>query len=91
MFETVQNYDCVFMSETWTNESSNVDMHGFISFCKHRKRKKTAKRDSGGLVVYFKEYVVKGVQEIRWNYDDGICPKHKFVFGWERDIYLLYV
>ena len=56
------------------------------------ERGKTAKRDSGGIVVYFKEDVVKGVQEIRWNYDDGICLKFdKFVFGWERDIYLLCV
>ena len=45
MFETVQNYDSVFMSETWTNERSNVDKNGFVSFCKHRKRKKTAKRE----------------------------------------------
>ena len=44
MFETVQNYDCVFMSETWTNENSNVEMNGSVSFCKHRKRKNSEER-----------------------------------------------
>ena len=42
--------------------------------------------------MYIKEDVVKGVQEIKWNYDDGICLKlDREVFGWERDIYLLCV
>ena len=40
LYECIQKYDCVFMSETWTNESCDVDVKGFISFCKHRKRKK---------------------------------------------------
>ena len=60
MFETVQNYDCVFMSETWTNESSNVDMNGFVSFCKHRKRKKNSEERFRGASSVFQRRCCEG-------------------------------
>ena len=93
LYECIQKYDCVFMSETWTNESCDVDVKGFISFCKHRKRKKRAKRDSGGLVVYFKENIANGVHEEKWDdFEDGLCFRlDKDIFGWEEDIYLFCV
>ena len=92
LYQCAQEYDCVFISEAWTNESSNVDMNGFRSFCKHRKRKRTAKRDSGGIVVYFREDIAKGVHEEEWDNEDAMCFRlDRQVFGWSEDMFLLCV
>ena len=90
--ECIGKYDCAFISETWTNEFSSIDIKGYVKYCKHRKRRENAKRDSGGLVVYFKEHMNKGVKELEWDNEDGMCFKlDKNVFGWKEDVYLLTV
>ena len=92
LYQCVQKYDCVFFSETWTNESSNLDMDGFKCFSKHRKRKRRAKRDSGGVVVYFRDEVASGVYEEEWDCEDAMCFRlDRRVFGWKKDMFLLCV
>ena len=71
--QCIEMYDFIFISETWTNECSTVDIDGFKSFCKNRKRRKNAKRDSGGLVVYVREKFANGIHEEDWDYEDGMC------------------
>ena len=85
--------DIVLFSETWTNEHSSVNIDDFVVYSKHRVRKRNAKRDSGGLVCYFREKVAHGVKELKWDdYEDGLCFKlDKNVFGWENDVILLFV
>ena len=41
-------------NETWTSESSILDVENFEFFAlqRHRQRKLNAKRDSGGLIIY---------------------------------------
>ena len=88
----IEKYDCVFVSETWTNKYSNIDIEGYVKYCKHRKRRKHAKRDSGGLVVYFKENLDKGVEELDWDNEDGMCFKlDRNVFGMKEDLFILTV
>ena len=90
--QCVQMYDFIFISETWTNKHSNVSLDGYKPYCKHRKRKKGAKRDSGGLVVYIREDKIGGVEQVGWDFEDGMCFKlDKLFFGWSEDIYLLCV
>ena len=49
------NYDIIFFSETWTNKNSVLNMAGFSKpICNYRRRRKNAKRDSGGLVIFKK-------------------------------------
>ena len=88
--DSVKEYDVLFLSECWTNESSNIDLKYFDKpVCKHRKRKKSGKRDSGGLCVYFKPEVIKGVTNLEWDFEDGLDFKlDKIFFGWEKDAYL---
>ena len=88
--EIMNEYDIVFFSETWTNEFSKLDVKGFKKFCKHRLRVKNAKRDSGGLVVYFKEHIVKGAKEIEWDFED-VLNYAKGFFGWNQDLYMHFV
>ena len=63
--DSINDFDFVFLSETWTNELNVLDLEGFDQpVCKHRKRRKGAKRDSGGLCTYFRKEISKGVEEI---------------------------
>ena len=93
MIECMNKNDIVLVSETWTNEHSCIDIDNFVTFSKHRVRKKNAKRDSGGLVCYFKKGVAEGVQELKWDeYEDGMIFKlDKDYFSWENDVFLLFV
>ena len=61
---------------------------------KCRKRKKNAKRDSGGLVVYIKEDIWDGVKYINFDFEDGILfSLCKSFFNLNRDIlvYAIYL
>ena len=88
----MNEHDIVFFSETWTNMNSCIDVDDFVVFSKHRRRKKCARRDSGGLVCYFRKQVAGGVSEIEWQYEDGMCFKlDKDFFGWEDDVFMLCV
>ena len=54
--EQMCEYDIVLLSETWTDKYTTLDVTGFSEpICNHRVKKKEAKRNSGGLVCYFKD------------------------------------
>ena len=87
-----QKYDIVFFSETWTNSKCKLSLEGFDKpICKHRLRKKHARRDSGGICIYLKSNISKGITVVDWlNYEDGIILKLDNVFfGLVQDIYLV--
>ena len=85
--------DIVLLSETWTNESSDINVSDFDDpICKHRKRKLGALRDSGGLCCYFKKHIIKGVTQLPWDFEDGVSFKlDKSFFGWREDLYIIFV
>ena len=91
--ELVSVYDVIMLSETWTNEKDELGIDDFEKpFCKHRDRKVNARRDSGGLCVFFRKCIVKGISEVPWDFEDGMCFKlDKCYFGWKEDMYLLCV
>ena len=90
--ESVRQYDIVLLCETWTNEENEPVLNGYVCFGKYRRRKKRAKRDSGGLVCFVRESVSKGVTIENWDYEDGMCMKlNKECFGWVEDLFLLLV
>ena len=90
--ESVRQYDIVLLCETWTNEENEPVLNGYVCFGKYRRRKKRAKRDSGGLVCFVRESVSKGVTIENWDYEDGMCMKlDKECFGWVEDLFLLLV
>ena len=86
------NYDIVFFSETWTNKNSVLKLEGFSKpICKHRPRRRNAKRDSGGLCIFIKKEIRKGISVIDWEiFEDGVILKlDKSFFGFEQDMFLL--
>ena len=86
--------DIVFYSETWTNKNSILNLDGFSKpICKHRRRCKKAKRDSGGLCIFLKNNIAKGVHIIPWDeFEDGLVLKlDKDFFRFDDNIFLLCV
>ena len=83
-------YDVVFVSETWANEMNELRIEGFSKpICKFRKRKRSGKRDSGGLCVYLRDEIIAGVEEIKWDFEDGLVFRLKSsFFGWKEDSFL---
>ena len=47
------NYDIVLCTETWKNENSVIDIAGFDCLTLQRTRRAGAKKNYGGIVVYF--------------------------------------
>ena len=46
-----QHNDIIMFNETWTSELSDIAVANFDHIALHRRRKQSAKRDSGGLTV----------------------------------------
>ena len=54
-----KNNDLVLLTETWTNEFSDISVNNFESFVLNRIEKKAAsKRNSGGIILYIREEFV---------------------------------
>ena len=89
--KSINCYDIILLSETWTNKHSKLQLNGYVKVCKHRKRRKRAKRDSGGLVCFFKHEIWNGITCCPWHFEDGLVFKlDKFYFGFDNNVYLLF-
>ena len=85
------SYDLIFYSETWSCPSYKLELEGYDKIVKHRKKLQRAKRYSGGLCIFVKKNISKGVAEICWeNFEDGTVLKlDKTFFGFEEDLFLI--
>ena len=86
-------YDIVCLSESWTNKHSLIDITGYSnpihSFRKYQNRR--AKRSSGGLIVYIKDFIRNGVKLIQNTIDCIIWLKlDKNYFHIDDDIYICF-
>lgn len=55
LLQIFEENQIILLTETWTNDFSDVNVDGFDSFILNRTRKhRNAKRDSGGLMIYIK-------------------------------------
>ena len=59
--EYLQEYDIIILTETWTNTKCDLSLPDYNYFSIHRPRPTRAKRDSGGIVVYYKNIFFKFV------------------------------
>lgn len=79
------------MSETWTAKKSKIDINGYANPI-HSYRKivnKKAKRNSGGLIVYIRDSIRKGIKLIKNEIDCLIWIKlDKHFFKIQEDVYL---
>ena len=67
----INQYDIILCTETWTNKLSDLNIAGYNNVAIHRARRPGAKRDSGGIVVFFRENLAKFIK-VRKTTDDCI-------------------
>ena len=89
--QIISNFHILGLVETWLeNDSRCKDLPGFdLIVSKTRKKDKKARRNSGGISIYAKSSIAKGITKLKSNHSD-ICwvkLEQKF-FGLQRDIYL---
>ena len=85
--------DVILFCETWSNKLDDLDVDGYIRISKTRKLKKRAKRASGGLEVYIKEHLMKGIKVLDWQFEDGLNFQFEKDFFWlgQKFIFIFYI
>ncbi len=86
----ISKHDVIFLYESWTSGSSDVELLGYIGHNFHRTfQHRHAKRHSGGIVVYYKKSLNDGIEIVKTHNNSVIWLKldHSF-FNIELDIYL---
>lgn len=80
----------ICLQETWTSKRSNIALDGYHSIHSFRRfQNKPAKRASGGIIIYIKNNIQKGVKLIKNEVDCIIWLKlEKYFFHINEDIYL---
>lgn len=86
----IKDFDIIFLSESWTSESSEIELNQFTSYNFYRKfQHRNARRNSGGIVLYCRQELKQGITVVRNHLDTIIWIKlNKDFFKLERDIYL---
>jgi len=76
--------------ESWGGKCSNFDIDGFKCFNFYRKfQNRRAKRNSGGIVLYIRNSLCKGVSVVRNHFDTIIWLKlDKLFFNFTDDVYI---
>ena len=84
------SYDVLIFTETWHAKTTNIKLDNFDSFsCPRPKCNRKAKRDSGGVIVYFKKTISSGVVLSKINEKGIIWFKLKAsYFSTKNDVYV---
>ena len=87
-------HDIICLTETWTNKDSTLDLKGYSKpiHSYRRLQHRRAKRSSGGIVIYIKDNIRKGVTLVKNDIDCIVWLKlDKMFFNIESDVYLCVV
>jgi exonuclease III len=90
MKRILSDNDIIFLTETWSNENSNMEVEGFSLFCLHRSdKKRNSKRDSGGIACYIKNHLINFVHLYKSDSDDIMWLKFDAcLFALDNDMYV---
>ena len=87
----LKQYDIVLLTETWTKNNDNLCLENYVFYnFAHNALHPNAKRNSGGIGIFFiKRDIIKGV-EIRKHTDDIISwiKLKRTYFGLVNDLYI---
>ena len=79
------------MHECWLSVNTIIEFQGYTCFTKARKRKKRAKRDSGGLCILIKDCISHLFNVIPWDHEDAfILQISKAYCNLEKDLYFIF-
>ena len=87
----ITKYDIICITESWTSKSSQVELSGYKTLVHSYRRAvhRRAKRAGGGVIIYIKEDIYRGVKLVKNELDCIVWLKlDKFYFGQNDDIYL---
>ena len=89
--QSISKFHIVSFVETWGNDLNDdlnlQNFHLIASSC--RKKHKKARRNSGGISIFVKNQIVKGIKKLPKNHSDILWIKLvKTFFNFNRDIYL---
>ena len=76
--ELICKHDIIFLNECWLSSTSSVEISNYTCFLKPRKKRKRAKRDSGGLCILVRNNLIKHLEKVDWNFEDGFILKSKY-------------
>lgn len=84
------NNDLILLTETWTNESSEISFPGFhVFYLSRTDRKQNSKRDSGGIAIYVRDKFYSSDMLIKQDSDDILWIKFDgSIFNLPNDLYL---
>jgi exonuclease III len=81
----ISSFDLIFLSETWTNKGSKIDLEGYKLIHSYRKiQNRRAKRNSGGILVYIKNDLFKGIKLLKNDIDFLLWIKLEKIFFSDR-------
>ena len=90
-FVSCLKYDINILLETWKGSDSNSNIEHFKILQKSRKKKLRSKRFSGGIIIYYKSNLHKGISEVNnvTKSENRLWFKlDKFFFGFKKDLYV---
>ena len=87
--QVIQSYDFITMVKTWLPTKSKINIEGFYSFSKSRKKNKRARRYSGGISILVKQNLKRGVKIIDEKCEGFLWVKLcKYFFHLPQDIFV---
>lgn len=85
----INDYDILLLTETWNARTTNININGYKSFVCPRPRTNTrAKRASGGVIVYYKQWLENKLELVKTDYRGIIWFKlKKDLTNYDSDLY----
>ena len=88
--QIVNDHDIFVILESWLGpDDSCPNINGYTNFRSERKKEWKARRNSGGIIIYIRKNIAKGVTKIENSSTESIWMKlSKSFFGLFKDLYL---
>ena len=85
----IENFDIFSLVETWHTSKTKICLKGFDSLDVMRTKKCKRGRNSGGIIVFIKNTIRKGVVQLKSKIQDSMWLKlNRNFFGIQKDLYL---
>lgn len=68
--ELVKDLDILLLTETWTNDTSEITLDGYDVSVLNRVRHRNARRDSGGIAILFNHDLCEDIKVVKKDGDD---------------------
>ncbi len=87
--DILKENDIICLTETWTSVQSNIKLASYVPIHRIRKKRRKKGRRSGGIILYYKQYLKPGITELPKTHEDLLWVKlHAKMFGFRQDLYL---